>query len=245
MKNAQAERILEELESHPLTRQIREEKAAEILREREAAAAKIEAIRQEAEAVIPGLQARLDGAKEELARHDEGRKVIQDKIAMTTAALMKTKQSFEHERGRAEEILLSNYDERIDEGIRFFRDHFDALRRKKADFQTHKGETNLFTWAKELVTFTNGPAINAGLYFSRCAVENLEAMKLEPRFDPEKIETLKRQIPDTGELTEITTEKPIPKDAADVNPLHLLPSDSEREWSMGKLLKKIDKVLRQ
>jgi hypothetical protein len=73
-ETAQAKELLTKLESHPLTRQIRKEEAAEILARRRKAAEKIEALNEEAGGrIITELQARLDNAVAAIKAHDQAR----------------------------------------------------------------------------------------------------------------------------------------------------------------------------
>lgn len=144
----------------------------------------------------------------------------------------------------AETVLLLNYDERIDETITYFRDRFDALRRKKVDETVHSGERNLFNMTKKLIKFSNYNAIIAALAYCNSAITELENMKLAPKLDQEKIEKLKAGIPKTNAFTETTGEKVIPG-SKDVNPRHLLKSDSQLEWELGKILKKFEKIIKR
>jgi hypothetical protein len=98
--------------------------------------------------------------------------------------------------------LLSNYDERIDAAITFFREQFEVLRLKKPDSDTHKGETNLFTMSKELITYSNHEAIRTALSYCLGAIAELDRMRLAPALDSARFEELRRGIPDTGEMTE-------------------------------------------
>ena len=61
--------------------------------------------------------------------------------------------------------------------------------------------------------------------------------------DIERIEVLKKGIPSIDIYTEYTGEKPIPDTTP--NPIHALPSYSEMDWTIGKLMKKAEKILRK
>ena len=224
-----------------MTRKIREEAAEETLRVRKEAAAKIEGLREEALRVLPELQAEEDRAREAIKAHDERRKVLEGELARAWTARTKERQRFEWETAAAERILFESYSEKIDEAITFFLDKFDALRRKKAVYDTQGGEVNVLTLTKKSTFTSNARAIEAALRYCLGAIGEIESMKLSLEVDAERIEALKAGIPDADAMREITVEKPLPPVAP--NPRLLFPSDEQQAWSLGKLNQKIHKVM--
>jgi hypothetical protein len=222
---------------------IEEEEALKVSGERLLAAAKVRATTEEAEKVIPEREAELAAVEAELARHDEERKTIFDRLSMARITLMKERHRFAQERSGAEAVLLSNYDPRIDEAIKFFRDQWEGLLVKSINEQQRAGERNIFTERQKVIVYSNAAAIKNALAYCLAAINELEKMKLTPDLDAELIEVLQKGIPDANEMTEATGEKPLPGSKG-VNPLHLLPSDSEMDWRMGKLNEKFKKVMR-
>ena len=71
----------------------------------------------------------------------------------------------------------------------------------------------------------------------------LEAAKLQPAFPVDKIETLKKNIPNTDEMTETSSEKPM-DGSKGVRPRDLLISDDQLDYEMGQLDVKTRKILR-
>jgi hypothetical protein len=111
------------------------------------------------------------------------------------------------------------------------------------DEQTRKGDTNMFTETRELILFTNVPAMRKALAYCRAAIRELEEMKLAPALDAERIEALKKEIPNADEITQFTGEKPLSK--VNTDRLSMLPSDSESDWRFKKVMEKAKKVLRK
>jgi hypothetical protein len=204
-----AQKTLELLEAHPFTRKIREEREAEILQVRMEAAERLAHSKEEAARVLPELQAAEDAARQAVKTHDKQRRELEGAIARAAAARAEERLRLEREMAAAERILLENYSEKIDEAIMFFRDRFDALRAKKPSSDRDAGETNIFTLRKEIISYTNYPAIRDALAYCSRAIFELEQMRLSPALDAERIEELKRGIPDADAMTEYSSDKPI------------------------------------
>ena len=210
-KEERLSELLKEAESHPMMKAILTEKAAAVLGERLLAAAKLRAATEEAEKVIPERQQEVDALVAELTEYDKGRSVILDRLTAARVELAKERQRLDRERSHAEEVLLSNYDPRIDETVAFFRDRIYALMAKKAASQTHKTGTNPFTEKKQLTIYSNADAIRDALMYCRDAIKELEETKLKPDLDVERIEALKKGIPDADELREYVGDKLLEK----------------------------------
>lgn len=240
-----AQETLAMLNNHPLTQQLKSQRAAEILKEREEAALRLEAIKEETEAILPGIQTELLNLQNELKRHDQARKVIQSKQSAAALALATEKQRIERERREAETVLFETCDPRIDEAITFFRDKREALLLKKVDRQIREGKRNIFTMQQEIHAYSNVVSIRAALFYSLSAIAELEKSKLQPVLNTERIDELKHLIPNADELTEVVGNKAIPAGAESVNALHLLPSPDEMNWKIGKLTKRVEKILRK
>ena len=241
LKEERLAELLKKADGHPMMKQIMKEEAAKVLQVRQEAAGRIGAMQQEAERVIPGLLADLGELEQELTRHNEAKKDILKRLSTARVKLAEARGDLDRERSAAENILLSNYDGTIDTAIQWFRDKHDGLMMKKADHSTYKTGSDIFTMSKKFVTYSNAPSIVAALTYTRVSIQILEAMKLVPEIDLEKIETLKAGIPDIATLTEITREKPLPR--INTDPRSLLPSDSEMDWKFGKLMEKAKKIL--
>lgn len=237
------EELRKVIEASPLTQKIKEEKAAGILAKRREAASKIEALKKQREEVIPKLLADLEMKEENYKKKKFELDAVLGEFRMAKAELSGEGFRFDNEIGQQEEILLETADPIIDETITFFRDRRETLFRKKADSQTRKVGSNIFTMIKEFITFSNAGAIKDALTYCLAAIRELEAMKLTPTLDTERIETLKRGIPDTDEMTEITSEKPFPK--INTDPRDLLKSESQENWELGKLHEDFKRLMRK
>jgi hypothetical protein len=239
-----AEKLLETIENHPLAKKIRAEEAAETLAKRTAAADRIEALRREAES-HGAIQAEIDGMVERLASMDRERSEFLGAINGKRQFLMQERGGIEAGIRHEEQIFYGCYDPAIDEGIEFFRAKLDYLRSPgRISSNSLKGERNLFEDTVTVTAESNEGAVLAALAYCQAAIRELERMKLSPSLDVQIIEEMKKGIPDIGIYTESTGEKPLPG-LKGVNPLHLLPSDSEMGWKIGKLNEKFKKLMRR
>jgi hypothetical protein len=238
-ENERMEELRKTIEEHPLTAQIRADQAAETLKKRQAAAAEIEILEKDT-GTLEKLQAEIDRLAARLPDLEREKNEVQKAINSKKWEFSQTKFDREREISRLKEVLYSCYDPAIDQTIDFFRERFEALRRKKISSQTIREGTDIFTLTKKLKSFSNYAAVNGALTYLRVAIEILEKMKLEPAFAPAKIEILKKEIPDTETLQELEVEKPLPKTP---DPLHSLPSDSCLDYTIEKLNEKFKKIM--
>lgn len=235
--------LLKEAEDSPIMKTLRAEKAVATLATRTEAAGKIEAAKKERDEVIPKLLADRD---------EKEKKYLAAKVAMEAAgsefqtarvALSSGSQSFDNAICRQEQILIDSADPAINEAITFFKEKLDYLRSPGRISIDHAGgERNIFTEKVTLKVESNAGAINSALQYCMAAIKALEILKLSPSLDIQKIEEMKKGIPDIDIYTGSEGEKPLPGSKG-VNPLHLLKSDSEIDWSLGKLNEKFKKVM--
>jgi hypothetical protein len=231
---------VEELKTSPLSQQIRMEKEVETLARRRETKAKIDALDDQLKA-LPSAEEAVAEFKAELSILQDREQSLKQKINEKVFALRSEKLQIENEQGRLKTILLETSDPLIGEAITFFLDRREILLHKSIDRQTRAGERNIFTMMKKMITFSNAPSITSALKYCLDCLHTLEGMRLEPLLDIEKIETLKRGIPDVGQLTEIIGEKPFER--INTDPRTLLKSDSQLDWEMGKLNEKFKKVM--
>jgi len=237
-------KLADEMEKSPLTKKLRAEEARAILSKRSAAADKIKDLKLDLEATRI-IQKDVDELNLKLAALDAEREKIKEAIAGKQYFMMSEKGGIEADIRQSEEILLRTYDTAIDDAISFFRDKLDYLRSPgRISNSKTGGERNIFTETVMLKEESNYPAIIKAINYCRACIDELEKMKLTPEFDMGKIEALKKGIPDINIFTENTNVKPLPGSKG-VNPLHLFKSDSEMDWTIGKLMKKAEKILRR
>jgi len=236
------EKLAAEIERNPLTKKFREEEAAVTLFKRLAAADRIEALRHEAEN-YGVIQAEVDIMVERLADIERQRQELKTEIGKKRATLMRTRLDIESEINTQEKILYETSDPSIDEAIKFFQDRREILFRKKPDSQTRRTGSNIFAMVKNFVIFSNSNAIEKSLAYCLVCMKKLECMKLIPTLDVNRIDELKRGVPDADEMIETTGEKPFPR--INVDPGILLPSNSEMDWKLGKLNKKFQKLMKR
>ncbi|MFH0789565.1 MAG: hypothetical protein V2B13_18390 [Pseudomonadota bacterium] len=237
------EELRKTIEASPLTKQIIAEEAAAILATRTETAGKIEVLKKEWEKVIPRLQADLE-AKE--AKYKKAKATLDadlGELQSARAALSSENNNFDTEIRNQEAILFETADPRIDEGIQFFRDKLDDLRKPgKISSRGMKVELNLFTDTKTLTTESNADAVHEAILYCQNSIKLLEAMKLWPEFHIEGIQELKDELPSIDVYQEVTGQKPAwPR--INTDPRSLFKSDSQMDWELGKLNEKFKKLM--
>ena len=237
------EKLAAKIERNPLTKRFREDEAVLILSKRQEAAGKLETLRKEQAEVIPKLREVVKDKEGKYLRLKVDLDAAQDEINLARVALSRENNSFDADIRNEEAILFESADRIIDETIAFFRDKHEALMRKKPNCDTYRGETNIFTMVKTLFSRSNVAAIQNALAYCLSAICELESMKLIPALDVDRIEALKRRIPDIDEMTEVSGERPFPR--VNTDPRSLLKSDSQLDSELGKLNEKFKKVMRK
>ena len=248
MKNneKQAEKLTELLkgaEDHPLIKQLFAAQAAALLATRTTAADQIKAIEKERDEALPKLQTDIE-KKEAIflkakATFEEAGRSFQS----ARAALSTENNNFSYSISHLEQSLIESADPQIDDAIQFFRDKLEWLR-SPGKIETHRlgAERDIYTETVAILSENNIQAINDAMQFCRDAIQALELMKLEPAFDLQKIEALKKAIPDINIFTESKGEKPMegsrPRSLASY-----FKSDSHHDYDMRRLLEKADKSL--
>jgi hypothetical protein len=235
--------LLVEVKGSPIMQEVMAKKAAEVLAKRWVAAEAIEALRKEQGEVIPKLQEAVKDKEAKYLKVKTELDAATGEIQRARAALSSEGNQFDTAIKQHEAILWETADPRIDEGIEFFRAKLDWLRAPGLiSFNRLGGERNIFTEKVTIKAESNADAVNSAVRYCMAAIKELEKMKLTPELDLQKIEAIKAAIPDIGIYTESTGEKPLPGSKG-VNPLHLLKSDSQLDWELGKLNEKFKKIM--
>ena len=238
------EELTTELERNPVTKQFREQEAAEILQKRQEAAEKIETLKQQAEHLAASNG--VDTLVAKLNKLEAERQKLQTEIGEKRGRLMQEKAGIEAGIRCEEEILYASYDPKIDQVIEFFRKKLDELRSpgKISSQRTGLIKRNLFTETVKGKFETNCPAINAALRYCQQAISVLEQAKLQPTVDTAKLQELKDGIPRIDVYTEREDERVLPGSRAP-NPLSLLPSDSAMDWKKNTVMEKAKEILKR
>ncbi len=235
---------LERLEKNPAFQRLQQEEKEKIRAERQQAAQEIERIKTESSEILEQIQADRETAAAELQEAEKELKAKKETLARLDHEIYTERHRADREINQNQQKLLTSYDPAIDQAIDFFRDEFERIRKTNTSWQTHQDGIDMIGFKKKLVSYSNKNSILRALKYCREAIQGLEAAKLDPDFDPARIEAVKLGIPDPGELEEFKGDKPL-KDAADVSPMMQLKSDSQLEWEMNKLDQKFKKVMTQ
>ena len=234
--------LLETIDQHPLTIKVREDKAAEVLATRQGIALKVAALRNEQDLTIPKLQ---DEQEIKEAKYAEAKAALEgaaEEVRAAVLALRSERFAFDNTIRNCEASLLESADPAIDAAIMFFRDKLDYLRTPGRLSRSAIGaERNLISWKKKTFEENNTQAVHDALRYCQAAITTLESWKLLPELDAEKIAALKAGIPRIDVYMEHTGERSMEK--INTDPRSLLPSDSQIEWSIGKLNEKFKKIM--
>jgi Skp family chaperone for outer membrane proteins len=245
MEKAEMEKLLKTIEAHPLTKQIIAERAAETLVRRKEAAGKIEVLKKEREEVIPRLQSDIDAKEAKYLKAKAALDADLGELQKVKTALSSERNSFDTDIRNQEAILIQSADPAIDAAITFFQDKLDWLRSPgRISSRGMTVERNLITDTKTLTTETNEGGVLTALAYCQAAIKRLEALKLSPEFHIEGIQELKDALPSIEVYQEVSGEKPLPGSKG-INPRHLLKSDSQLDWEMGKLNERFEKLMRK
>jgi hypothetical protein len=236
------EKLREMIEGSPLTQKIKEEKAAEILAKRKETRQKVDQLQVHLES-LPSADEAVAEFKAELSILQDREQLLKQKINEKDLALRSEKFEIENEKGRLETTLWETSDPLINGAITFFQNRREVLFHKSIDRQTYVEEKNLINWTKKLISFSNARSIAAALAYCLACIHALEDMRFEPVLDASRIESMKRGIPNTDEMTGVSGEKPMEK--INTDPRSLLESDSQITWELSKLNEKFQKWLRK
>ena len=238
------EELRKTIEKSPLTQQIIAEEAAAILAKRTEAAGKIKALKKEQNEVIPKLSSALAGAETKFKKAKAALEAASDEFKTAKVAELSKNQSFDSAISRQAQILIETADPALDEAITFFNKKLDYLRSPgRIDRIAGGAEKNLVTWKKTVTAETNRDAVLSAMAYCQSAGKELEAMKLSPALDVEKIEKMKAGVPAIDVYTESTGEKPLPR--VNTNPFAGMKSESHLNYELEKLNEKFKKVMKQ
>jgi len=238
--------LLSQAEGHPIIQKIKAEARAEILKKRQDASGKIETLKKQRDEILPKLQADLAKKEENYRQAKAAADAAANEFNKVKAGLFTESHKFAHGIDQQSNVLYETADPLIDETIQFFRDKIDDLRKPGRISRIAGGsERNVHTMEKKVKVESNINAINRALSYCRDSILALELLKLSPMINTELselIEKLKSGIPRIDVFEETTKTIPLPGSRG-VNPLHLLPSDSEMDWKIGKLTEKFKKLM--
>ncbi len=228
-----------------MTAAIRQDLARETLERRQAAADTLAALEAEGEAVLPGLQAALSEAEGALKAHDQARQAIVDRIRGAKAALLENNGRIDRARAGAKAILTETAPAELDQAIQFFRDKHEEIRQQSVKTDRAKAGKDLLHERQGLHLRSNYGAICEALAFCRRALSELEGMKMAPAPDLRRVEDLKRGIPRTDRLDEVDGSRPLTRGAETVPELMKLPTASQTDWAVGRVLERVEKWRRK
>ena len=103
-------------------------------------------------------------------------------------------------------------------------------------------ERNLFTEQVKVTSESNKGAVIDAINYCRASIDQLEKMKLKPEIDLQEIESIKAGIPKLDVFNEFSGERAI-EGSKGINPRHLLKSDDQTAWELGKINEKFKKLM--
>jgi len=190
----------------PLTRKIQEENEKESLRKRRGAVKKIEELEEERAVLldtryeIQGREALLQAKKDELKKYEI--EVRQKEFEFMSESL-----SFDVQINKLKNQLADTCDPQIQKDIEFFERQLSELRKPGAiHYQNRGAERNIFTEKKQLRQETNEQAVLDALKYCQNAIKQINEMKFDAEYDSNKVEEMKKGIPDFREYSESEIE---------------------------------------
>jgi len=205
-KIAKLEKLERIISDSPLTRKIQEENDAEILKKRKGLVEKIEELEEErvilldSGYIIEGMMAMHEAKRDELTKYEA-------EIRQKKAEFMSRNLSFDSQISKLKNQLADTCDPQIQEDIKFFEDKLTELRRPGViHFQNKGAERNIFTEKKKLRQMTNEGAVLYALQYCQDAIKRINNMRFDAEYDSNKIEEMKKGIPDFRQYTESEVE---------------------------------------
>ena len=239
METESETKIPEWFNTHPLAEAYKQQKAAETLLHRQAAAEKLEAVLADIRAGFPEAEASLSSILEDLNQAEKQVTALRAEAGQAYRDLQILKANAAHRQDILEAQLLGNYDSRIDAALDFFRNKIDDLRRPETLNTIPRGSTrNLFTMKKTVRLESNYNAVAEALQFCRDAITLLEGWKLLPEYPAQEVEDLKAGIPSIDRYEEFEGERSLPRDAP-------VTAAAPLDYTLQKLYERADKALRR
>ena len=202
--------LLKEAEDSPFIKKILAEKAKETLKKRREVADKIEVLKKDRDATIPNLQTNLTEKEEQSKKAKEKYDATIAELQKAKTALSSQSFQFSHQISLLKDQLFETADEKIDEAIEFFNKKLKFMRDPGRIRSNALGaEKNFFSMKKKVKAESNYDAVISAMRYCQESIKALEAMRLKPKLDPEKIEGLKNGIPNIDTYTESVGEKRI------------------------------------
>lgn len=230
-------KILEALRTDPAVIAALDRQKAETAERRKEAGNRLRAITQEAAESLPALRAAVADAEKAVKDYDAGRKPLINALNEARALHWTESLRFTQAKDAAGAILNETAPEEIAEAIQHLDALFWELRKRTPNEQTQRDGFDVLHMKQKLRTFSNSPSIGAAMTYCKEAMRELQEAKTDPDFSLDRIEELKKGVPDPTTLVEFSGERGV-KDASDVGATDLLPSDSFLDWTMSKLEEK-------
>lgn len=199
------EKLTKELETSPAFRKVREQAAAETLKEREAAASRIQELHSELEEAV--VNPEIPKLEEMLAEIETQRKKLQNELQLKKQTISQAKFSLQARITKEKAFLGQSADPKIDEAIEFFKEKLDETRKKGIATNRIRAERNIANETKRVTLETNRKAVSDCLEYCQNALKILQNMKFDPIFDSARIDELKQMIPSTDFFQEIRGER--------------------------------------
>jgi|WetSurMetagenome_2_1015567.scaffolds.fasta_scaffold166876_2 hypothetical protein len=235
--------LMEKFLDSPLAKKFEEEEKTKVFEARKEAAAEREKLLKKLEE-LPSADVVTSDLKRDLARAENEAKILLERIAGRQAQNRSKRFELETQLQRVEADLIESCDGAVDKAILFFRDKHLALRHATVFRETRDQGLNLVTLRRDLETSNNVAAIEKAMSYCLNAVKKLEQMRLLPELDSGDIQALFAGLPDIGIMNSVSHMRP-PEKVRPVPELWTLPSESETDWKIGKVLKKADRLLRK
>jgi hypothetical protein len=200
-QEAKALELLKKLEASPAMQEIARQEAEKTLAARQQAAERLSAIEGQQAQELPKLRENFEVAEALAVKYWNLYKKASQEAGQAKLKLMQTGNALELQKNREADFLRKTASPEIDQAIEFFKEKERYLMQPER-FSRQRvggGPLNLVNLSQDFEVEDNGEAIRTALNYVRAAQKALGALKLEASFDPEKVEALKKAIPDHRE----------------------------------------------
>ena len=197
--------VLNTLQQHPITQKILEEKQQAIIEQRKLAFSELKTLRTEQNEKLKILHYKITKTEKALEVSQQEAKRAAQEHQKAQNEKFAASLDYSSRIQRLESTLQETADPQIDEGIKFFNERLDALRKPEAIKQQHRpGYKDLYTEKRKPFGYSNYDALNNTIAYLQGAVKEAQEMKLQDLTSEEikkRLDELKANTPAWDALT--------------------------------------------
>ena len=215
-KEREDEKLLKMLKGSSIIKKIKAEEAGAIRVRRSAANANLEKIQKDAITSVQKLMDAVTDAETELKFLEDQKMELRISHGTAMIALREKRNRISEDTRREELILSETCAPAIDGAIQYFQERFyENNRGENVRLSSRQARVNPYNGRITTRTTSNMEAIVGVGEYCQNAMEELNKMKFEVDFDPDKIEKLKNGMPSINEYEEWESDSRLVNSAYD------------------------------